>query len=109
MASVTEQKAGMLTLKDAFAVAVSKKGTEELLARTPVGNGSFKSAFVKGVGALGLGAVKNPYVRYVATGMGLDAFEDLITSVKRVYMMRKEGTANPTNAGANSGSLRARF
>lgn len=99
-----DRKVGMLSVEDAMAVALAKKVTEEGLRLVPqVGNGNFRSAFVKGVGALGLGTVKNRYVRYGATGMGIDAFDDFFTSVKRVVKQR-QGSSQGLAQGSGSNS-----
>jgi hypothetical protein len=88
---IADTKVGELSLLDGVFIGASKVATEEILLRVPgVGNQSYRSAIIKGIGAIGLAYL--PYInkykvtKIVETGLVVDATEDLIVSLKRTFL-----------------------
>lgn len=95
MADILKQEFSGLSLVDAGAIALSKVITEEALSNVSfVGNGTYRSALIKGIGGIGLNlAVKNKYVGYVSTGLIVDAFEDAVLATKRQFWGEKDSAS----------------
>jgi hypothetical protein len=101
-----EIKGTPFNFAEALAVGFAKVGTESLLARTPVGNGTFMSGVIKIVGAGAIGTfapstkVMGINVRdAVATGMLTDGVEDIALNVMKMLGLVSNGNSNnQTNA-----------
>jgi len=103
---ISEKLAGTdWNVLDFFAVGVSKQITEQLLAASPVGNGTWKSGLLKGVSGVVLstvahsqkGAIKK-VGDYVAAGLIIDAVEDITQDVVMPQVNKLLGGVN--NAAA---------
>jgi len=73
-------KVGGLSVSDALFIAAAKIGSEQVLGRIPqVGNGTYRSALVKGIVAMSMSMLPaKKFTRPLATGVGIDAAEDLV-------------------------------
>ena len=95
------EKVGEFTIVEAFGIAVSKSVGERLLSPV-VGNGTLMSAGVKGVlGAVMSGMWKGKIGNMVATGLIVDAGEDLVN-----FIMPANALSSLTTAPSNQSSRR---
>ena len=81
---ILDRKIGDFTLVDAFIITGSKIATEEVLSKVSfVGNGTYKSGFIKVIGAVAGSMVsKNKYIQYASSGLLIDGVEDILANVK---------------------------
>ena len=90
------------SLGRAVGIGLAKSLTETALAKTWVGNATFKSALVKGVSAsimyMAYKKVNTPFVKPLlgmeSTALTIDAVEDLIASSMRMWKSRQSNNAS---------------
>jgi len=94
--NLISEKVGEFSIVEALGIALSKSTTERLLSPL-VGNGTLMSAGVKaGVGMVMSGMIKGKISNIVATGLIVDAGEDLVNFIMPTGNLRSLTTA-PSN------------
>ena len=93
------EKVGDFTIIEAFGVAVAKTTSERLL-QPIIGNGTLMSGALKGVAGALIGGMGNGKItKTIATGLIVDAGEDLVN-----FVMPSTGLASLTTAPSNQNS-----
>lgn len=106
MTQILETKGGKFTILEAAGVAGLKILSENLLARTPVGNGTIKSGVIKAVGAVGLTALThNKLANMEGTALMVDAFEDIVGS----FLGGRGGSSQASSNGRQIGQANQGF
>ncbi|KKM90701.1 hypothetical protein LCGC14_1236060 [marine sediment metagenome] len=101
--NILDTKVGKFSILDAVIVGSSKLGTEAVLSKVPmIGNGTFKSGAVKGIGAIVMSLTKQKQLVLSATGIGIDAVEDFILAGSKWLEMRSGNSGNENNSSGQS-------